>query len=179
MIDQYLAKKFNLLGDNEYEEWTIKAHYSNIHYLRERSLMKMTWTWADKRAEALELFLKTTLPDFIVNHEFHLRGNGSNGHYVGDRVSWSSLFLFHCFASDKFHCACIGPPASLVFVYHRRTQLTSIASFSLSLPCSLIALTRRYPSCERNGSLLTTAQRREVHGPVCKVRAVDQGPSEC
>ncbi|KAK3834663.1 MAG: hypothetical protein JOS17DRAFT_737379 [Linnemannia elongata] len=93
VIDQYLAKKFNLLGDNEYEEWTIKAHYSNIHYLRERSLMKMTWTWADKRAEALELFLKTTLPDFIVNHEFHLRGNGSNGHYVGDRLSLADIHL--------------------------------------------------------------------------------------
>lgn len=94
VIDQYLAKKFNLLGNNEFEEWTIKAHYSNIHYLRERSLMKLTWTWADKRAEALELFLKKTLPDFIANHEFHLRGNGSNGHYVGDRVRWPCLIVF-------------------------------------------------------------------------------------
>lgn len=96
VIDQYLAKKFNLLGNNEYEEWTIKAHYSNIHYLRERSLMKMTWTWSDKRAEALELFLEKTLPDFIASHEFHLRGNGSNGHYVGDRVRW---FVPVCFLS--------------------------------------------------------------------------------
>ncbi|KAF9307550.1 Glutathione S-transferase S1 [Linnemannia elongata] len=93
VIDQYLAKKFNLLGNNEWEEWTIKAHYSNIHYLRERSLMKMTWTWSDKRAEALELFLEKTLPDFIASHEFHLRGNGSNGHYVGDRLSLADIHL--------------------------------------------------------------------------------------
>ncbi|KAG0292573.1 Glutathione S-transferase S1 [Linnemannia gamsii] len=93
VIDQYLAKKFNLLGDNEWEEWAIKTHYSNIHYLRERSLMKMTWTWADKRKEALEVFLEETLPDFIVNHEFHLKGNGSNGHYVGDRLSLADIHL--------------------------------------------------------------------------------------
>ncbi|KAF9899571.1 Glutathione S-transferase S1 [Linnemannia zychae] len=93
VIDQYLAKRFNLLGDNESQEWEIKAHYSNIHYLRERSLMKVTWTWADKRREALELFLKTTLPAFIENHEFHLRANGSNGHYVGERLSLADIHL--------------------------------------------------------------------------------------
>ncbi|KAG0370152.1 Glutathione S-transferase S1 [Mortierella sp. AD032] len=93
VMDQYLAKRFNLLGDNESQEWTIKSHYSNIHYLRERSLMKMTWTWADKRQEALELFLESTLPDFIENHEFHLKANGSNGHYVGDRLSLADIHL--------------------------------------------------------------------------------------
>jgi glutathione S-transferase len=92
VIDHYLAKRFNLLGDNEWQEWAIKSHYSNIHYLRERSLMKMTWTWADKRQEALELFLEVTLPGFIENHEFHLKANGSNGHYVGERVNASLVF---------------------------------------------------------------------------------------
>ncbi|KAF9933087.1 Glutathione S-transferase S1 [Linnemannia zychae] len=93
VIDQYLAKRFDLLGDNEWEEWAIKTHYSSIHYLRERSLMKVTWTWADKRREALELFLSSTLPDFIANHEFHLNANGSNGHYVGNRLSLADIHL--------------------------------------------------------------------------------------
>ncbi|ORZ28917.1 hypothetical protein BCR41DRAFT_391332 [Lobosporangium transversale] len=33
VIDHYLAKKFGLLGDNEWEEFTIKSLYNNIHYL--------------------------------------------------------------------------------------------------------------------------------------------------
>jgi glutathione S-transferase len=110
VIDQYLAKKFNLLGDNEWEEWAIKTHYSNIHYLRERSLMKLTWTWADKRKEALDVFLEKTLPDFIVDHEFHLRRNGSNGHYVGDRVSWRSLTLICPFWTCKLVNFSLPPP---------------------------------------------------------------------
>ena len=86
MIDHYLAKKFKLLGNNEWEEQTIKAHYNNIHYLRERSFMCVTWTYADKRKAALERFMKSTLPTFIADHEFHLKDNGSNGYYVGNKV---------------------------------------------------------------------------------------------
>ncbi|KAG0367713.1 hypothetical protein BGZ54_003391 [Gamsiella multidivaricata] len=82
VIDHYLAKKFGLLGNNEWEEITIKAFYSNIHYLRERSFMCVTWTYADKRKVALETFMTKTLPTFIADHEFHLKANGSNGHYL-------------------------------------------------------------------------------------------------
>ncbi|KAH7052496.1 hypothetical protein BKA57DRAFT_490769 [Linnemannia elongata] len=93
VIDHYLAKKFNLLGNNEWEEQTIKAHYNNIHYLRERSFMCVTWTYADKRKAALERFMKSTLPTFIADHEFHLKDNGSNGYYVGNKLSLADIHL--------------------------------------------------------------------------------------
>ncbi|KAI7832655.1 hypothetical protein BC939DRAFT_433993 [Gamsiella multidivaricata] len=93
VIDHYLAKKFGLLGNNEWEEITIKAFYSNIHYLRERSFMCVTWTYADKRKVALETFMTKTLPTFIADHEFHLKANGSNGHYVGDKLSLADIHL--------------------------------------------------------------------------------------
>lgn len=96
VVDQFLAKRFNLLGDNEYEEMTIKGLYSNIHYLRERSFMTMTWTYADKRKQALESFLTQKLPRFIEDHEFHLKANGNNGHYVGNRVK------LHLFCGDAW-----------------------------------------------------------------------------
>lgn len=48
--------------------------------------MCVTWTYADKRKGALERFMKSTLPKFIADHEFHLRDNGSNGHYIGNKV---------------------------------------------------------------------------------------------
>ena len=86
MVDHYLAKKFNLLGNNEWEEFTIKGIYNNIHHLRERSLTGVTWIYADKRKEGLANFMNKTLPKFISDHEFHLKANGSNGHYIGDKV---------------------------------------------------------------------------------------------
>ncbi|KAF8937348.1 hypothetical protein EDD21DRAFT_423606 [Dissophora ornata] len=93
VIDHYLAKKFGLLGNNEWEELTIKGIYNNIHYLRERSFMNVTWTYEDKRKVALESFMEKSLPNFIADHEFHLKANGSNGHYVGNKLSLADIHL--------------------------------------------------------------------------------------
>jgi hypothetical protein len=100
--------------------------------------MKMTWTWADKRAEALELFLGKTLPDFIMNHEFHLRGNGSNGHYVGDRVSWPCLFGFS--TPDKFTLNALIVSLTLFRLPWMHSIAIHRISFSLSLSPSLFLL---------------------------------------
>ncbi|KAF9360494.1 hypothetical protein BGX34_007746 [Mortierella sp. NVP85] len=93
VVDQYLAKKFNLLGNNEWEEFTIKGIYNNIHHLRERTLTGVTWIYADKRKEGLANFMNKTLPNFISDHEFHLKANGSNGHYIGDKLSLADIHL--------------------------------------------------------------------------------------
>ncbi|KAG0306725.1 hypothetical protein BGZ98_001829 [Dissophora globulifera] len=93
VIDHFLAKRFGLLGDNEWEEYTIKGIYNNIHYLRERSFMNVTWTYKDKRKVALESFMTKSLPKFIADHEFHLKANGSNGHYVGNKLSLADIHL--------------------------------------------------------------------------------------
>ncbi|KAK3844607.1 MAG: hypothetical protein J3R72DRAFT_438393 [Linnemannia gamsii] len=113
VVDQYLAKKFNLLGDNEWEEQTIRAHYSNIHYLRERSFMNVTWTYAEKRKVALEKFMASTLPAFIADHEFHLETNGSNGHYIGNRLSLADIHLVN--VMDHFSHLPTGKQITAVF----------------------------------------------------------------
>ncbi|KAF9933089.1 Glutathione S-transferase S1 [Linnemannia zychae] len=113
VIDHYLAKKFDLLGDNEWEEQTIKAHYNNIHYLRERSFMTVTWTYAEKRKEAMERFLTRTLPTFIATHEFHLKTNGSNGYYMGNRLSLADIHLVN--VMDHFSHLPSGKEISALF----------------------------------------------------------------
>ncbi|KAG0234601.1 hypothetical protein B0O80DRAFT_431806 [Mortierella sp. GBAus27b] len=91
VIDLYLAKKFGLLGSNEYEEQTIKAFYSSIHYLRERSLTKMTWTFPEKRKEAFATYINEIFPNWIKLQEEHLRYNGSNGHFFGDKITLADI----------------------------------------------------------------------------------------
>ncbi|CAO3574795.1 unnamed protein product [Mortierella alpina] len=93
VIDLYLAEKFNLLGSNRYEAETIKAFYSSIHYLRERCLMRMTWTFEDKRKEAFEGFTLRMVPRWIQVHEQHLERNGGNGHYFGNKISLADIHL--------------------------------------------------------------------------------------
>ncbi|KAF8942294.1 Glutathione S-transferase S1 [Haplosporangium gracile] len=93
VIEQYLAKKFNLFGDNEWEGLTIQALYSNVHFFLERALTKMTWVVPERRKRGLEIFLQHFLPEFISDHEMHLKANGSNGFYVGNRLSLADIHL--------------------------------------------------------------------------------------
>ncbi|KAG0036925.1 Glutathione S-transferase S1 [Podila clonocystis] len=93
VIDQFLAKKFGLLGDTEWESLTILSFYSNIHFLQERAFENVNIDDDDRKLDARNCFLKWTLPTFIHNHEFHLRKNGENGHYVGNKLSLADIQL--------------------------------------------------------------------------------------
>ncbi|KAG0063179.1 Glutathione S-transferase S1 [Podila epicladia] len=93
VIDQFLAKKFGLLGDTEWESLTILSFYSNIHFLQERAFENVNIADDDRKLDARSYFLNCTLPTFIHNHEFHLRKNGENGHYVGNKLSLADIQL--------------------------------------------------------------------------------------
>ncbi|KAF9133443.1 Glutathione S-transferase S1 [Mortierella sp. 14UC] len=93
IIDTFLAKRFGLLGDNEWESLTIQSFYSNIHYLRERCFGSTMMIQPELRKKAREEFLNETLVKFCEDHEHHLKANGSNGHYVGNKLSLADIHL--------------------------------------------------------------------------------------
>ncbi|KAF9946778.1 hypothetical protein BGZ72_011148 [Mortierella alpina] len=91
VIEHYLAKKFGLLGDNAWEEQQIKMFHSSSLYLRERHSMRVIWNYKEVMDKALDLFLTQHLPLWIETHTKHLKDNGSNGHYVGEKISLADL----------------------------------------------------------------------------------------
>ncbi|KAF9124863.1 hypothetical protein BGW39_007845 [Mortierella sp. 14UC] len=93
IIDHYLAKQFGLLGNNEWEELQIKMFHSSLHFIRERLTMRVTWNYKEVQEKAMDYFLKTSLPVWIETHTKHLKDNGSNGHYVGNKLSLADLQL--------------------------------------------------------------------------------------
>ncbi|KAG0373372.1 Glutathione S-transferase S1 [Mortierella sp. AD032] len=102
VIEHYLAKQFGLLGDNEWEELQIKTFHSSSLYLRERLTMRVTWNYKEVQEKALESFLKKDLPLWIETHTKHLKDNGSNGHYVGNKTSLADLQTANVI--DHFKC---------------------------------------------------------------------------
>ncbi|KAF9428710.1 hypothetical protein BGZ94_001361 [Podila epigama] len=92
VIDSYLAEEFGLLGDNKYEELMIKSFNSSIHFLIERSFRVLTQKETAPQ-QGLDNFINYPLAKFIHDHEFHLRNNGSNGHYVGNKLSLADIHL--------------------------------------------------------------------------------------
>ncbi|KAG0211475.1 hypothetical protein BGX28_007836 [Mortierella sp. GBA30] len=91
ILEHYLAKRFGLLGDNEWEEQQIKMFHSSSLYLRERLFMRVTWNYKEVMDKALETFLTQHLPLWIETHTKHLKDNGSNGHYIGNKLSLADL----------------------------------------------------------------------------------------
>ncbi|KAK3840182.1 MAG: hypothetical protein JOS17DRAFT_726300 [Linnemannia elongata] len=102
VVEHYLAKQFGLLGDNEWEELQIKTFHSSTLYLRERLTMRVTWNYKEVQEKALEAFFKKDLPVWIETHTKHLKDNGSNGHYVGNKLSLADLQTAN--AIDHFKC---------------------------------------------------------------------------
>ncbi|KAF9092862.1 hypothetical protein BGX29_010256 [Mortierella sp. GBA35] len=86
VIDMYLARRFGLLGDNEWESLAIQSFYSNIHYLRERGAASTVADPPEMRKKGRDRFLDGQFRRFCEDHEHHLKQNGSNGHYVGNKV---------------------------------------------------------------------------------------------
>ncbi|KAF9919270.1 Glutathione S-transferase S1 [Lobosporangium transversale] len=93
VIDVFLAERFGLLGENKWESLTIQSFYSSIHYLRERTFSEVADVPKEHRKRTRDTFLSYTLKRFLEDHEFHLKENGNNGHYVGDKLSLADLHL--------------------------------------------------------------------------------------
>lgn len=87
MIEQYLAKQFDLMGNNEYEENLIKSFHSSsasLHSLHATTVAFIP-EW-EARKQAMEAFRDGPFTQWVTIHDKHLKDNGSNGHYIGDKV---------------------------------------------------------------------------------------------
>ncbi|KAG0370148.1 Glutathione S-transferase S1 [Mortierella sp. AD032] len=92
VIEQYLAKQFELLGSNEYEENLIKSFHSStasLHSLHATTVAFIPDREARKRA--MKVFRDGPFRAWVTLHEKHLRDNGSNGHYIGDKLTLADI----------------------------------------------------------------------------------------
>ncbi|KAF9124025.1 hypothetical protein BGW39_008526 [Mortierella sp. 14UC] len=95
VIDTFLAERFGLLGDNSWEATLVRMFHANMQYLRERTFSEVFVDPMEKRIKARAWFLERVLKKFLDDHEYHLKENGSNGHYVGDKVSLADIHLWN------------------------------------------------------------------------------------
>ncbi|KAF9933091.1 hypothetical protein FBU30_006592 [Linnemannia zychae] len=91
VIEHYLAEQFGLLGSNKYEESLIKMLHSSSAAIMIGYSVSVTWNQPEVKSKTLAYFTSSSLPDWIECHERHLRDNGNNGHYVGDKLSLADI----------------------------------------------------------------------------------------
>ncbi|KAF9083248.1 hypothetical protein BGX23_011647 [Mortierella sp. AD031] len=90
-IENYLAKQFGLLGDNEYEETLIRAFHCSSATLHGVFSNSVTWNLPEVQEKTLAAFKARQLVHWVKAHERHLLNNGDNGHYVGNKLSLADI----------------------------------------------------------------------------------------
>ena len=91
-VENYLAKHFGLMGDNEYEETLIRAFHCSSATLFANFQTAVVWNLPEIREKALEVFKTSKLAHWVKTHERHLLDNGNNGHYIGNKVPFLHYF---------------------------------------------------------------------------------------
>ncbi|GJJ74856.1 hypothetical protein EMPS_07214 [Entomortierella parvispora] len=91
VIEHYLAKHMNLLGDNEYEELLIKSFHSSSTMFQGGFASNVTWCPPEVQPQTLAYFKANTFPTWIKTHTKHLLDNGDNGHYIGNKLSLADI----------------------------------------------------------------------------------------
>ncbi|KAF9176405.1 hypothetical protein BGZ51_000699, partial [Haplosporangium sp. Z 767] len=89
-IEIRLARKFNLLGTNSFEESQILGFFSNTRAIMHR-LEDAYFCRNALRTEERDNFIDNKLKQWIHTHEQALAKNGSNGHYVGNKVTLADI----------------------------------------------------------------------------------------
>ncbi|KAF9974516.1 hypothetical protein BGZ73_002074 [Actinomortierella ambigua] len=93
VIEQYLARKFGLLGQDPWEEVAVLSFYASTKNVMQMYVSKVLTGHLGSEAKAQELrwFVDQDLPAWIALHERWLAENGTNGHYVGDQLSLADI----------------------------------------------------------------------------------------
>ncbi|KAF9439275.1 hypothetical protein BGZ76_006004 [Entomortierella beljakovae] len=92
-IERYFADKFDLNGKNEYEKHKVDQVVSSVEAAFQVFANKVTGAPIDSRLVEINKFYNEVLPKFIQVHEERLKKNGSNGHYVGDSITFADIKL--------------------------------------------------------------------------------------
>ncbi|KAG0205392.1 Glutathione S-transferase S1 [Mortierella sp. GBA30] len=91
-IEQYLARKFDLLGSSSIEETRIHAFASSANSIGTFVFLRIFFTKdVTHKQELLEQFVTKTAPAWVQMHEDYLTSIKTNGHVVGGRLSLADI----------------------------------------------------------------------------------------
>ncbi|KAI1314961.1 hypothetical protein EDD11_001445 [Mortierella claussenii] len=93
VLEFYLGKKFGLVGDNDWEEQLIRSYTSSTQTLFDKFVVTVIRQPKELQAQMTQAYLEKQVPEWAAFHEKALKANGSNGHYVGNKLSIADLKL--------------------------------------------------------------------------------------
>ncbi|KAG0345629.1 hypothetical protein BG004_003440 [Podila humilis] len=95
-MERYLARKYNLCGEDLWEETAINVFYISSNATMSNYITKVLLAFPDIKQRELIKFVTKDVPMWIEQHEKWLLHNGLNGHYVGRQLSIADIRSVIC-----------------------------------------------------------------------------------
>ncbi|KAF9162904.1 hypothetical protein BGX21_009994 [Mortierella sp. AD011] len=91
-IERYLARKFQLLGQTPWEEMKINAFVSSTKSLTFLAFFRIPAVKdTAQKQEMVQDMVNKSFPAWVQSHERYLVANGTNGHYIRDKLTLADI----------------------------------------------------------------------------------------
>ncbi|KAF9162574.1 hypothetical protein DFQ26_003417 [Actinomortierella ambigua] len=90
-VEFYLANLVGMMGDNEYEKYTIMALHSSSKAIMDNFATYCAFNVPEAMPKAFQKWRDEYLPQWVTIQDKHLVANGSNGHYIGDKLTLADI----------------------------------------------------------------------------------------
>ncbi|KAF9967894.1 hypothetical protein BGZ70_007759 [Mortierella alpina] len=91
VLEHYIGQKFGWLGDNQWEQNLVKMYHSSTQAVFDKLVTTVVRAPREHYDQMLEIWASTLVPDWVEYHEKALKANGSNGHYVGSKLTIADI----------------------------------------------------------------------------------------
>ncbi|KAG0257154.1 hypothetical protein BG011_004138 [Mortierella polycephala] len=87
VLEYYIGQKYGWVGGNFWENNLVKMYHSSTQSLYDKLVTTVVRAPKEHYDQMMDIYVSSILPEWIKYHEQHLQANGSNGHYVGDKLT--------------------------------------------------------------------------------------------
>ncbi|KAF8976634.1 hypothetical protein BGZ46_008105 [Entomortierella lignicola] len=91
VLEYYIGQKHGWVGDNLWENNLVKMYHSSSQSLFDKLVTTVVRAPKENYEQMLEIYVNKILPEWVEYHERALKANGSNGHYLGDKLTIADI----------------------------------------------------------------------------------------
>ncbi|KAG0198004.1 hypothetical protein BGX28_008507 [Mortierella sp. GBA30] len=91
VLEFYIGQKFGWVGDNLWEQNLVKMYHSSTQALFDKLVTTVVRAPKENYDQMMEIYISIIVPEWVDYHERALKANGSNGHYIGSKLTIADI----------------------------------------------------------------------------------------
>ncbi|KAF9103086.1 hypothetical protein BGX27_010741 [Mortierella sp. AM989] len=91
VLEYYIGQKYGWVGDNIWENNLVKMYHSSSQAVFDKLVTTVVRAPKENYDQMLGIYISSIVPEWAEYHERALKANGSNGHYVGNKLTIADI----------------------------------------------------------------------------------------